>query len=132
MIPAAGPAPDSRRGRPLALAAAIVAFAGALETAWLTLTWLAHGHVPCTASARLDCEALFLAAGTAPLGLPLPVWGHAAYAIATLAAPAAALFDPPASARARSVFGALAPGMAGARGRPPPRMLSPPPGLPPR
>ena len=95
------------------VAAATLAFAGAVETAWLTLAWLQHGHVPCVASARLNCEALFMAAGTAPLGLPLIVWGHAAYALATLLALAALMLEPPAAARARAGFVVLATGMAG-------------------
>src|SRR5262249_51217450 len=36
------------------LVAAAVAFAGALETAWLTVSWLNHGHLPCAAVAKLD------------------------------------------------------------------------------
>lgn len=93
--------------------AAVLAFAGAVETAWLTITWLQHGHVPCVVSARLDCAALFMATGTAPLGLPLTVWGHAAYAVAMALALAALMLEPPAAARARAGFATLAIGMAG-------------------
>jgi uncharacterized membrane protein len=92
--------------------AAGVAFAGALETAWLSLAWLNHGHLPCAAAARLDCAALFLASGTMPLGLPLAVWGHAGYASATLLALAAGWLEGDWAARARAAFHALAIGMA--------------------
>lgn len=112
---ATGGAPATRRvvfSRRL-VAAAALAFAGAIETAWLTLTWLQHGHVPCVASARLDCEALFMATGTAPLDVPLMVWGHAAYALATLLALAALMLEPPAATRSRAGFATLATGMAG-------------------
>ena len=95
------------------VAAVALAFAGAAETAWLTLTWLQRGHVPCVASARLDCEALFMATGTAPLGIPLMVWGHAAYALAMLLALAALLLEPPGARRARAGFATVATGMAG-------------------
>ena len=90
------------------LVAAAVAFAGALETAWLSISWLGHGHLPCAASARLDCAALFLASGTMPLGLPLAVWGHAGYATATLLALAAGWLEGDWAGRARAAFQALA------------------------
>jgi len=94
------------------LAAAAVAFAGAIETAWLSIAWLGHGHLPCAASARLDCAALFLASGTMPLGLPLAVWGHAGYASATLLALAAGWLEGDWAGRARAAFQALAIAMA--------------------
>ena len=97
--------------RPL-LVAAGVALAGAAETAWLTLSWLRHGHLPCAAQARLSCEALFLASGTAPLGLPLALWGHAAYASATLLSLAALWLEGGWAERARVVLHALAVAMA--------------------
>lgn len=93
------------------LAAAIVALAGALGTAWLTIRWLGEGHVPCV-SARLDCAALFLASGTMPLGLPLTLWGNAAYTSATLLAAAAVWLEGAWAARARAGFHAVAIGMA--------------------
>lgn len=108
----AGPSPARRSvSRPLLLAAG-VAFSGALETAWLTIAWLEHGHLPCAAGARLDCEALFLASGTLPLGLPLPAWGHAAYALSTLLALGAVWLEGVWAARSRATFHALAVGMA--------------------
>ena len=94
------------------LLAAGVALAGAIETAWLSITWLEHGHPPCAASSRLDCAALFLASGSMPLGLPLAVWGHAGYASATLLAVAAAWLEGVWAARARAAFHAIAIGMA--------------------
>jgi uncharacterized membrane protein len=94
------------------LAAAVVAFAGAVETAWLSITWLNAGHLPCAATARLDCASLFLASGTMPLGLPLAVWGHAAYASATLLALAAGWLEGEWATRARAAFHALAVSMA--------------------
>ena len=92
--------------------AAGVALLGAAETAWLAISWLRHGHLPCAASARLDCTALFLASGTMPLGLPLPVWGHAGYALSTLLALAAMWLEGGWASRARGAFHALAVGMA--------------------
>ena len=94
------------------LLAACVALAGALETAWLTVRWLAEGHMPCAGSARFDCEALYLASGTTPLGLPLVTWGHFGYASATLLAVAAVWLEGDWSARARAGFHAMAVGMA--------------------
>jgi uncharacterized membrane protein len=94
------------------LVAAAVALAGALETAWLSISWLGHGHLPCSASGRLDCAALFLASGTMPLGLPLAVWGHAGYASATLLALAAGWLEGDWAGRARAAFQALAIAMA--------------------
>src|SRR5262249_54144201 len=82
------------------------------ETAWLTHSWLHAGHLPCTATSRLDCEALFMAAGTAPLGVPLAAWGHAAYASATLLALAAAWLEGAWATRARALFHGLALAMA--------------------
>ena len=92
--------------------AAGVALAGAAETAWLAINWLTHGHVPCAAQSRLDCETLFLASGTLPLGLPLAVWGHAAYAGATLLVLAALWLEGAWAGRARAAFHGLAVGMA--------------------
>jgi len=100
-------------GAPRLVAAAGLALAGALETAWLTHAWLARGHVPCVASERLNCMALFVATGSSPLGLPLVVWGHAAYALATVLALAGLLLEPPAARRARVALAVLATGMAG-------------------
>ena len=100
-----------RAPRPL-VAAAGVALAGAAETAWLTLSWLRQGHLPCAAQSRITCETLFLASGTAPLGLPLPVWGHAAYALAALLALAALWLEGAWAERARGSFRALAVAMA--------------------
>jgi uncharacterized membrane protein len=94
------------------LAAAVVALAGAIETAWLTIRWLGEGHVPCVASARIDCAALFLASGTMPLGLPLTLWGNAGYTSATLLAAAAVWLEGAWAGRARAAFHAVALGMA--------------------
>ena len=94
------------------LAAACLALAGALETAWLSVRWLGEGHMPCVGSARLDCAALFLASGTTPLGLPLVVWGNFGYTAATLLAVAAVWLEGPWEARARAAFQVMAIGMA--------------------
>jgi len=110
MSPAPAGSGRSRHGL-LALAAG-VALAGAAETAWLVLSWLRHGHLPCAARSRLSCEALFLASGTMPLGVPLAAWGHAAYACATLLALAALWLEGGWAARARAAFRALALAMA--------------------
>src|SRR5262249_9402756 len=69
-------------------------------------------HLPCPVRARMDCEALFLASVTLPLGLPLPVWGHAAYASTTLLLLAAVWLEGAWAGRARAAFHALAVGMA--------------------
>ena len=86
------------------LAAACVALAGGLETAWLSVRWLGEGHMPCAGSARFDCAALFLASGTTPLGLPIVVWGHFGYATATLLAVAAVWLEGARSTRSPSAW----------------------------
>src|SRR5262252_1056941 len=98
--------------KPRGWLAAGVALAGALETAWLSLSWLGHGHLPCAATARLDCAALFLASGTMPLGLPLAAWGHAGYTSVLLLVLAAGWLEGAWADRARVAFHALAIGMA--------------------
>ena len=97
--------------RPMFVAAAL-ALAGAAETAWLAHAWLESGHLPCVATSRLDCEALFMGSGTMPLGLPLAAWGHAAYASATLLALAAAWLEGAWAVRSRAIFQGLALAMA--------------------
>ena len=94
------------------LGASMVALAGAIETAWLTIGWLGEGHAPCVATARLDCAALFLASGTMPLGMPLTLWGNAGYTSATLLAAAAVWLEGSWAGRARAAFHAVAIGMA--------------------
>jgi len=94
------------------LVAAALALVGSIETAWLTITWLVHGHMPCVATARMDCATLFLASGTMPLGLPLTLWGNAAYTSVVLLLLASTWLEGAWAGLARAAFHALAIGMA--------------------
>lgn len=98
--------------RPRWFAAAVLASAGAIETAWLTWHTLTRAPVPCLAGHRADCEALLFSVSQAVWGLPLAVWGHAAYALLLLLLLTTVLGEGVWVARARTGWVVLAVAMA--------------------
>lgn len=127
VTPSPGGVPEPGTGdaaRPRWFAAAVLALSGALETAWLTWHTLTRAPVPCLAGHRADCEALLFSASHAVWGLPLAVWGHAAYALLFLLLLTTALGEGVWVARARTGWVVLAVAMAAVSGALMLRMVS--------
>ncbi|MEQ1833469.1 MAG: vitamin K epoxide reductase family protein [Candidatus Eisenbacteria bacterium] len=104
-----GPWPARHAARSPLVWAAVLALAGMAETATLAIGLTRYGSVPCTRIARSVCTALFAAHGTGPLGVPLPLWGMTAYALAfVLALASLTSVRPP----VRVALGALTTAMA--------------------
>ena len=107
-----GPWAVRRRAGPPLVWSAVLAFAGMAETGALALALARHGEVPCTLGARAACAALLAAHGAGPLGVPLPLWGMAAYALAFVLALTALTSGLRAAVPARAALGVLVSAMA--------------------